>query len=455
MSSNELNKSFKNMNKKVILLDIDDTVCDSVNAYKKAQHDCYLYFRSIPFGEISEKKFNKFYKEARQQIHEELGNVASSHNRLLYFQRIFEISGIEFDAGQINKLAEIYWNSTNNNLCLFPGVEKTLKYFRKNGIKICLVSDLVAYAQFSKIKHLKLDKLVDCMLTSEEAGIEKPSEIIFKKALRKCGCTSGEAIMVGNSCARDIAGAKKMKIETVHFGNEKCTIADHHISRFDELIKIIEAEPFDSEDFAQDLREEGYIKFNYKWIDKASLSGKDVKELNSYRQKLYKLKLIGKINDLVGYGNISQRQNGKQFIITGSKTGLIKKLDAKHYSLVKNCDFKKNSLTCAGKVIASSESLSHAIIYQLSPKTNAVIHVHNTKLWEKLLNKVPTTNKKATYGTIEMTNEIKRLFKRTKVKDEKIIAMAGHPDGVIVFGENLAEAYQVLMRIVVRKINRS
>ena len=113
---------------------------------------------------------------------------------------------------------------------------------------------------------------------------------------------------------------------------------------------------------------------------------------------------------------------------------------------MKNYDFKKNSLTCEGKTVASSETLSHAIIYELSKQTNAIIHIHNNNLWKKLLNKVPTTSKTATYGTIDMTNEIKRLFKQTRLKDEKILTMAGHPDGIIVFGRDLCEAFSVLMK---------
>ncbi|MBT4723287.1 HAD-IA family hydrolase [Candidatus Falkowbacteria bacterium] len=434
------------MKKKVIFLDLDDTLCDSEGAYRLALKPCFEYLKSIYKKKISQATFVREYFKAREQIHHEQGNRASSHDRFLYFQQMFENLDVQLKPVWLNKIAKTYWQSTNKNLKIFPGVIETLEFIKRNGLKICIVSDLLTTVQLIKIKDLKIEKYIDYVVTSEEVGVEKPDKRVFIEALKKCKVKPAEVIMVGNSCTRDIAGAKGMKIETVHFGKENCPMADHHIKKFDDLIKIIEEEPFDSEDFAQDLREEGYIKFNYKWIDKATLSGKDVKELNSYRQKLYKMKFIGKVDRTTGYGNVSQRKKGKQFIITGSKTGLINKLAAKDYSLVKNYDFKKNSLTCEGKTVASSETLSHAIIYELSKQTNAIIHIHNKNLWKKLLNKVPTTSKTATYGTIDMTNEIKRLFKQTRLKDEKILTMAGHPDGIIVFGRDLCEAFSVLMK---------
>ena len=44
-----------------------------------------------------------------------------------------------------------------------------------------------------------------------------------------------------------------------------------------------------------------------------------------------------------------------------------------------------------------------------------------------------------------MANEIKRLIKDEKLGEHKILAMAGHKDGVISFGKDFDEAFEVLM----------
>jgi L-ribulose-5-phosphate 4-epimerase len=135
------------------------------------------------------------------------------------------------------------------------------------------------------------------------------------------------------------------------------------------------------------------------------------------------------------------------FLITGAATGKLKKLDGRHYVLVNSYDFRENRLTCTGPIKASSESLTHAAVYECSPVTNAVIHVHNKEMWERLLDKIPSTNSEIEYGTPEMAGEIKRLFDETSVASEKILVMGGHPEGIISFGATLDEAGKSLLKL--------
>lgn len=191
--------------------------------------------------------------------------------------------------------------------------------------------------------------------------------------------------------------------------------------------------------------DEGYIKFNFNWIKAEPLPSELLSEINRWRDILFQHGLIGVYDDGIGFGNISIRHKGKTFIISGSATGGIKKLDEHHYTVVSEYSHEQNSLTCIGPIVASSESLTHAAIYESDETANAVIHVHSISLWEKLMHNVPTTAENVPYGTPEMANEIKRLFQETDVKTQKIIVMAGHREGIIVFGETLDEAGKVLM----------
>jgi hypothetical protein len=44
-----------------------------------------------------------------------------------------------------------------------------------------------------------------------------------------------------------------------------------------------------------------------------------------------------------------------------------------------------------------------------------------------------------------MAHEIMRLFEVSDVRSKTIFVMAGHQDGVIAFGKNLEDAFEVLM----------
>ena len=200
--------------------------------------------------------------------------------------------------------------------------------------------------------------------------------------------------------------------------------------------------------------EEGYIKFNCSWIIKKTLPAKLLLQINEWRNKLYNLGLIGAYNNGIGFGNISIRHNNSSFIISGSATGNLNTLNESHYTLVSEYSLRNNALTCKGPIKASSESLTHAAIYECSPESNSVIHVHNFSLWKELLNKIPTTKKEVEYGTPEMANEIKRLFSEGTVNTKKIIAMHGHEEGILCFGKNLNEAGEVLLKYFTSFINK-
>lgn len=191
--------------------------------------------------------------------------------------------------------------------------------------------------------------------------------------------------------------------------------------------------------------DEGFIKFNCNWIRTGPVPGKEIANINRWRNKLYDLGLIGVDDKGIGFGNLSIRRENRIFLITGAATGKLERLDAGHYVLVTEYSFRENCLTCTGPIKASSESLTHASIYECSPETNAVIHVHNKDLWERLIDKVPTTSRHVSYGTPEMAGEIKKLFEETAVSTEKILAMGGHPDGIISFGSTPEEATKILL----------
>ncbi len=192
--------------------------------------------------------------------------------------------------------------------------------------------------------------------------------------------------------------------------------------------------------------DEGYIKFNAIWTKEKAFAKKLLLELNTCRQLMYDMKLIGAYDDGIGFGNISQRFQQNQFFISGSATGNFSQLDEGHYSLVTDFNVEHNWVKCKGPIIASSESMSHAVIYQECPEVNVVIHIHQLAWWKKLLYKIPTTSDQTAYGTPEMAKEIIRLFRESDVNKTRVFAMAGHQEGLFSFGKNYKEASQSFVR---------
>lgn len=170
-----------------------------------------------------------------------------------------------------------------------------------------------------------------------------------------------------------------------------------------------------------------------------------LQEINACRSLLFREKLIGVNSDGIGYGNISVRHTANNFIITGSGTGKLDFLSNAHYSMVTGYDVEANIVTAQGPVIASSESLTHAVIYELQNDVNAVIHVHHFALWSHLLRSLPSTAVDVEYGTPFMAREIRRLFNETDLGERKMFTMAGHEGGIVSFGSDCNEALSILM----------
>jgi ribulose-5-phosphate 4-epimerase/fuculose-1-phosphate aldolase len=199
---------------------------------------------------------------------------------------------------------------------------------------------------------------------------------------------------------------------------------------------------------------EGFVKFNCHWSQSGPvISDEKYEIINSWREILYNMDLICAYENGVGFGNISMRiRGGHQFIITGSATGEIPELEPGHYVKVLSFNIEDNAVQCIGPLKASSESLTHAAIYQADPGANAVVHVHSFELWNELMNKVPTTNPGHEYGTTGLAKDILKLFNEPDVYEKRIIVMAGDQAGILTFGNDMDEAVNVLMEYLKKQV---
>lgn len=195
--------------------------------------------------------------------------------------------------------------------------------------------------------------------------------------------------------------------------------------------------------------DEGYIKFDSHWIESAPLDDAKVDELIRWRRPLFAAGFIGHFAEIgVGYGNISVRgERTGEFIISGTQTGHLAELDRRHFALVTACDIGRNRVESTGPVRASSESMTHAAIYELDAGIGAVVHIHHEPMWTALKDRLPTTAAAVAYGTPQMALEFARLNRETRFRDEGIAVMAGHPDGLIATGRDVAQAAQRILAL--------
>lgn len=184
---------------------------------------------------------------------------------------------------------------------------------------------------------------------------------------------------------------------------------------------------------------EGIIKYHCHWEKKPPLPREACAALLAGRRQLAARRYIGVDDQGIGYGNISQRrQSSSRFLITGSQTGALSELTPAHLSLVTDLDIANNELHCQGPIQASSEAMSHGIVYQMKPACGCVIHIHDRRLWDKFIGVLPTTSAGASYGSVPLALALKALVEELS-KPFQMIVMGGHEPGLLIYGPSIDE----------------
>ena len=240
----KLNLKTKLFKPNAVLFDTDNTLYEYEPAHKRAINSTSKKLNNL-LG-ISRKDFLHLYTIARSQIKVELGNVASSHSRLLYFQRLLEICGFKAELLTALDLEQTYWRTFLANAPLFKGVELFLEDLKRKEIPIAIVTDLTAHIQLRKLTYFNLENTFDAVVTSEEAGADKPDLRNFELVLKKLSLSKAENIwMIGDNPETDIRGGKLINAVTfqkihnkVKIG-EKNNMPDCIFDSFEELNLIL------------------------------------------------------------------------------------------------------------------------------------------------------------------------------------------------------------------------
>ena len=90
-----------------------------------------------------------------------------------------------------------------------PNLSVTLNALRGVGFKLGLITNGRILIQGRKIDGLGIRRLLDVVVISESAGVEKPDPRIFADALNRLGVVSSAAAYVGDNPDVDILGAKR------------------------------------------------------------------------------------------------------------------------------------------------------------------------------------------------------------------------------------------------------
>lgn len=190
---------------KTVIFDIDGTMYDYEAANAVAMEALRRYCAE-QFG-VDEACFGRTFKEADALARERIGGAyAAIHNRLIRYQIMLEQLGQPLFPHARN-MYHIYWDTLLEVMRPCEGIREWMQLLKREGVRIGVGSNMTAYIQYKKLEKLELSPYIDWIVTSEEAGCEKPAQRFFEQCAAKSGMLPQECLFVGDSLKSDVKGA--------------------------------------------------------------------------------------------------------------------------------------------------------------------------------------------------------------------------------------------------------
>ena len=201
---------------RAVLFDLDDTLFDHWHSTIEALTALMNVHRCFDVWSLDQ--FVMRHSQRLEQVHLEVlaGRLTVDLARILRFSQLASDAGEPVTREQAAVLASDYRRAYCAAWQPVPGAMALLDAIHPRA-PIGVVSNNVVGEQLDKIRTCGLERYLDTVVISEEAGVAKPDPRIFEIALARIGCDASEAVMVGDAWGTDVAGARAAGLRVVWF----------------------------------------------------------------------------------------------------------------------------------------------------------------------------------------------------------------------------------------------
>ena len=204
---------------KAVIFDIDNTVYSYDENHVYGMQALAEYCTGA-FG-ISREEMEKCYRKAGTIMVNRIGtDTAAIHSRMIRVQCMLELLGQPLFPHARN-MYHAYWDTFIEHIEPNPGVLEFMQELKKRNIRIGIGTDMTAYIQYRKLEAAGAAPYIDFIVTSEEAGIEKPHYHFFDICVEKAGVRPEECAFIGDNVKKDIEGAWESGLKGVWYTQEK------------------------------------------------------------------------------------------------------------------------------------------------------------------------------------------------------------------------------------------
>jgi putative hydrolase of the HAD superfamily len=223
---------------KHIFFDLDHTLWDFQTNSRLTLHEIFSEFKLQEIGGFSEEKFITLYEHNNQHMWMDYRNGKMSKETL----RVERFRQTLYSLGLKNKdlsyqISDYYVVHSPVKTALFPGSIDVLAYLKEK-YELHIITNGFEEVQSVKLNRSGLSPFFIEVITSEQAGSQKPHPAIFSYSLKRTGAKVNESLMIGDNQLVDVQGAQKIGMDAVFFNPEKedkVVSPTYEIFRLDEL----------------------------------------------------------------------------------------------------------------------------------------------------------------------------------------------------------------------------
>ena len=201
---------------KHLFFDLDRTLWDFEKNANVALTEIHSRFSKV--GYIGDyERFSIVYHYVNEGLWDKYRRGVISKEQLI--EDRFHLTFNEF--GFNNKkvaleAGEMYLDLSPRQTGMFPDALEVVEALSKK-YKIHILTNGFKEVQTIKLKNCGLEPFISQLITSEDAGCQKPDERIFQYAVKQVGASPDEVLMIGDDLIADIAGAQNAGIDYVWF----------------------------------------------------------------------------------------------------------------------------------------------------------------------------------------------------------------------------------------------
>lgn len=204
---------------KNVFIDLDDTLWDTRSNSKEGMKEIYHQYKLGDHFESFEHYYNVYTERNAELWHQyHHGQIKKQYlirERFLHPMR--HVGGKENEELALQMNSD-YLDAVSSKTKLIPQAKELLDYLAPK-YRLFVLSNGFSDVQLKKLSNSGLLDYFGRIITSEDAGVNKPYPGIFEYALKSTNSRKVESVMIGDNPEADITGAYNFKIDQIYFAN--------------------------------------------------------------------------------------------------------------------------------------------------------------------------------------------------------------------------------------------